>query len=83
VRRLSALNRASANVVSVQGELVLILDDGSETHLKNPGDTVVQRGTIHAWRNPGTTWSRWVTVVIDAKPTIVNGKELQNEVIHD
>ena len=60
---------------------MLILDDGSETHLKNPGDTVVQRGTLHAWKNPSSTnWTRWATVVVDAKPVIVEGKELKNEV---
>ncbi|KZV77689.1 hypothetical protein PENSPDRAFT_746805 [Peniophora sp. CONT] len=67
--------------ILIHGELVLILDDGSETHLKNPGDTVVQRGTLHAWRNPSSTdWTRWATVVIDAKPVIVDGKELPNEI---
>ena len=50
--------------------------DGTETHLTNPGDTVVQRGTNHAWKNPGTTWARWMTFVIDAAPARVSGKEL-------
>ncbi len=35
--------------VVVSGEIWLELDDG-EVHLK-PGDSVVQRGTMHAWRN--------------------------------
>jgi hypothetical protein len=39
-----------AQIVSVSGEVILILDDGAEHHLKNPGDTVVQRGTLHAWK---------------------------------
>lgn len=46
------------------------MEDGTEHHLKNPGDTVVQRGTLHAWSNPGTTWTRWVTVIIDAESAI-------------
>tara|TARA_E500000331_G_scaffold352795_1_gene402157 strand:- start:861 stop:1400 length:540 start_codon:yes stop_codon:yes gene_type:complete len=37
----------------VSGEVWLELDDGAEVHLK-PGDTVVQNGTRHAWRNKGT-----------------------------
>lgn len=37
----------------ISGEVVLELDDGATVALK-PGDTVVQRGTRHAWRNPGT-----------------------------
>ncbi|KAI0322644.1 hypothetical protein OF83DRAFT_1027099, partial [Amylostereum chailletii] len=60
--------------ILIQGELVLILDDGSETHLSTPGDTVVQRGTMHAWKNPGKTWTRWVTTVIDATPIVLDGK---------
>ncbi|MDA0790312.1 MAG: cupin domain-containing protein [Proteobacteria bacterium] len=36
----------------VSGEVWLELDDGREVHLK-PGDTVVQNGTRHAWRNKG------------------------------
>lgn len=63
--------------ILVQGELVLIMEDGSEKHLKNPGDTVVQKGTIHGWRNPGATWTRWVTVALDADSSLgVNGEKL-------
>jgi quercetin dioxygenase-like cupin family protein len=70
---------ASVDVnILVQGEIILILEDGSETHLKNAGDTVVQRGTMHAWRNPGTTWCRWITVLIDAEPAKVDGKPLES-----
>jgi uncharacterized cupin superfamily protein len=60
----------------VKGELVLITDDGTEKHLKNPGDSVIQRGTAHAWKNPGKEWTRWVTVLVDAKPAVVNEQEL-------
>ncbi|KAJ7103566.1 hypothetical protein B0H15DRAFT_919302 [Mycena belliarum] len=63
----------------VEGELVLIMDDGSETHLKNPGDTVIQRGTMHAWRNPSTRWARWMCAVVAAEPAIVGGKVLEAE----
>lgn len=34
----------------ISGEIWLELDDGEEVHLK-VGDTVVQNGTRHAWRN--------------------------------
>ena len=37
----------------ISGEVWLELDDGKEVHLK-AGDTVVQNGTIHAWRNKGS-----------------------------
>jgi mannose-6-phosphate isomerase-like protein (cupin superfamily) len=36
----------------LSGEVVLELDDGAEVTLR-PGDTVVQNGTRHRWRNPG------------------------------
>jgi len=35
----------------VSGRVVLELDDGASVEL-GPGDTVVQNGTRHAWRNP-------------------------------
>jgi mannose-6-phosphate isomerase-like protein (cupin superfamily) len=35
----------------VSGRCVLELDDGASVQL-GPGDTVVQNGTRHAWRNP-------------------------------
>ena len=35
--------------IVISGEIWLELDDG-EVHLK-PGDCVVQRGSMHAWRN--------------------------------
>ena len=38
-------------VTVIKGSLVLELDDGETVGL-NAGDTVVQRGTRHAWRNP-------------------------------
>lgn len=37
-------------VVVLAGEVWLELDDGARTRL-GPGDTVVQNGTRHAWRN--------------------------------
>ena len=40
--------------VVLDGEIWLELDDGVEVHLR-AGDTVVQNGTRHAWRNHGDT----------------------------
>lgn len=40
--------------VVLEGTVVLELDDGAEVTLR-PGDTVVQNGTRHRWRNPGDT----------------------------
>lgn len=49
----------------ISGEIWLELDDGKEVHLK-PGDTVVQNGTRHAWRNKGTEPCRMVVFLIGA-----------------
>ena len=32
------------------------------------GEVVVQRGTIHAWRNDTTEMVRWTCVLTDAEP---------------
>ena len=60
----------------VSGKLVLVTDDGTEKVIENPGDVVVQRGNLHAWRNPGPGWTRWVSVLVAAEPAIVNGQPL-------
>lgn len=64
---------------TVHGTVILITEDGSETRLTNPGDTVVQRGSVHAWKNPGTEWARWISVLVPAEPVVVNGMTLQPE----
>ncbi|WP_155056749.1 cupin domain-containing protein [Streptomyces blattellae] len=52
-------------LVVVEGELSLELDDGATVHLKT-GDTVVQNGTRHGWRNHGTQTARVAVVTIGA-----------------
>lgn len=49
----------------ISGEVYLELDDGREVHLK-PGDTVVQNGTRHAWRNRGSEPCRMVVFLVGA-----------------
>jgi len=63
--------------ILVQGELTLIMEDGTETHLKTPGEVVVQKGNMHAWRNPGKEWTRWVTTLLAAEPAMVDGQPLE------
>ena len=43
--------------IVLEGTVVLELDDGAEVTLQ-PGDTVVQNGTRHRWKNPGSTIAR-------------------------
>lgn len=50
--------------VVLSGEVWLELDDG-EVHLV-PGDTVVQQGTRHAWRNHGTADATVLSVLLGA-----------------
>jgi quercetin dioxygenase-like cupin family protein len=47
------------------GELVLMVDEG-ETKLF-PGDVVIQRNTLHAWRNDTTSPVYWVAVLVPIK----------------
>ncbi|KAH8835309.1 hypothetical protein DL96DRAFT_1702307 [Flagelloscypha sp. PMI_526] len=58
--------------ILLEGEVILIMEDGSETHLKTPGDT----GTNHAWRNPTDKWARWHSVILAAAPAMINGQAL-------
>jgi mannose-6-phosphate isomerase-like protein (cupin superfamily) len=50
----------------ISGRVVLELDDG-ETREMGPGDTVVQNGTRHAWRNPYAEPCRMVVCLIGAQ----------------
>ncbi len=49
----------------VSGRVVLELDDGASVEL-GPGDTVVQNGTRHAWRNPFDEPCTMVVVLVGA-----------------
>ncbi len=58
------------------GKLELELDDGKKT-LLGPGDIVIQRGTMHLWRNPSETEPcRIVFILTQATPVEVDGKPL-------
>jgi len=54
--------------IVLEGEVHLVLDDGSDTRL-GPGDVVVQRGTDHAWENRTDSVTRIAFVLIDGKFT--------------
>lgn len=51
--------------VVLEGDVWLELDDGVEVHLR-PGDTVVQNGTRHAWRNHGDSPARLAVFIVGA-----------------
>ena len=62
--------------IVLQGKLELELDDGQITHLK-AGDIVVQRGTMHLWRNPSESdVCRIVFVLTEACAVEIDGEPL-------
>jgi quercetin dioxygenase-like cupin family protein len=74
----SALHRTNSldYGIVLSGVVELELDDGATTRIE-AGAVIVQRGTIHAWRNPGThTTTRLAFVLIDARPATVDGVPL-------
>jgi len=76
--RKSAMHRTNSldYGIVISGPIELELDDGAVTTLE-AGALCVQRGTIHAWRNPSAdTVARIAFVLIDAKPATVKGEPL-------
>lgn len=62
--------------IVISGQLELELDDGEKT-LLNAGDVVIQRGTLHLWRNPSKTETcRIVFVLTEATAYEFNGEPL-------
>lgn len=53
--------------VVLSGEIWVELDDGEEVHLK-AGDTFIQNGTRHLWRNRGTEPARIALIMIGGHP---------------
>lgn len=66
-------------VLIVKGSLVLTLDDGSKT-VCTEGDLVVQQGTMHGWDNETSEWARIMAILLSAKPLVVGGKVLQQDI---
>lgn len=62
--------------IVLSGTVELELDDGAVTTAR-AGDIIVQRGTIHLWRNPSATENcRIAFVLIEASPRMVDGEPL-------
>ena len=59
----------------LSGELELMLDSG-QSALLHAGDAIVQRGTRHAWRNPGADGCRLAVFMIETQPVVINGRRL-------
>jgi len=65
--------------VVVEGSIELTLESG-ESRILERGDTVVQRATMHQWRNRSETeWCRMVFVMMPCEDLVVNGETLKQE----
>jgi quercetin dioxygenase-like cupin family protein len=63
--------------IILSGQIELELDDGRKT-LLGPGDIVVQRGTMHLWRNPSLSeHCRIAFILIEAPAYLHNGAPLE------
>ena len=58
----------------ISGRCILELDDGESREL-GPGDTVIQNGTRHAWRNPYAEPCLMVLVLIGVQNDLVTKTE--------
>jgi hypothetical protein len=61
--------------IVIEGEVEIVLDGGEKKIMKR-GDVCVQRGTNHAWNNRTEHWARLCFILLEAKPVVVDGKEL-------
>ncbi len=69
--------------IVMSGNIELELENGLFKSI-GEGEIIVQRGTIHKWRNPSKTEiCRIIFILIEAKPFEVNGIALKDEMIHD
>ncbi|KAI7217102.1 hypothetical protein KC333_g4421 [Hortaea werneckii] len=60
--------------IVLEGSIISVLDSGEEQEMKR-GDVMVQRATMHAWKNPSPTeWARMIFVLQDCKPVFVGGQ---------
>ncbi|RMI28828.1 cupin domain-containing protein [Nocardia stercoris] len=62
--------------VVLSGELEAVLDGGHIVRL-GPGDSIVQCGTMHAWRNPTGEWTRTAFVMATSRQLSVDGRALE------
>ena len=64
----------------IHGSIELTLDSG-EVRLLKVGDSIVQRGTTHSWRNPSDTEHTRVIFVVQGCPPVVIDGEKMSEVL--
>jgi len=64
-------------IVMLEGEIDMDMDDS--TVKLRAGDTMVQRGTNHAWVNRGKVPARMAIVLLDAKPLGIGHPRLRGD----
>ncbi len=62
--------------IVIEGEIELELDDGAKRTVRQ-GGIIVQRGTIHLWRNTSDKVCRIAFVLIEAPAYLHNGQRLE------
>jgi quercetin dioxygenase-like cupin family protein len=68
--------------IIIDGTIELELEN-KEIKTLNKGDIIVQRGTIHKWRNPSSVEiCRIVFILTEAKPFLLNGEPLSEVMEH-
>lgn len=60
----------------IKGEIVLTLDDGSRTPVKQDG-VVIQQATMHGWDNETDEWTRLLCILIHSQAPLVGGTKLK------
>lgn len=66
--------------VLLEGSIECILDSGERRTMKR-GDVCIQRGTMHAWRNPSDTeWARMMFVLQPCKELEFEGKKYGEDI---
>jgi quercetin dioxygenase-like cupin family protein len=65
--------------IVLAGEVELTLESGEKRVIK-AGDTIIQRATMHQWRNlHETEWCRMVFIMMPTEELVVGGKKLEEE----
>jgi uncharacterized cupin superfamily protein len=65
--------------IVLEGRIESVLDSGEVT-LMQRGDVMVQRATMHSWRNPSQTeWARMIFCLQDCRPLLVGGKRMAED----
>ena len=65
--------------IVIHGQMEATMDSGDVRMLK-AGDVIIQRNTMHAWRNPSDTeWARVVFVIQGCHPVHIGGKVMRED----